>query len=51
MPDLGKYASDVLAAYGITAALLLGLIALSVVQSSRVKKRLKAAEERRKSDG
>lgn len=51
MPDLGKYAGDVLAAYGITFALLGGLIAWSLIRSAKVKKRLQAAEERRKTNG
>jgi heme exporter protein D len=51
MPDLGKYAGDVLTAYGITSALLVGLVVLSLIQSARIKKRLRAAEERRKSNG
>jgi heme exporter protein D len=51
MPDLGKYAGDVLAAYGITFVLLGGLIALSLRTSAKVKKRLKSAEERRKKNG
>ncbi|MFT6426551.1 MAG: heme exporter protein D [Celeribacter sp.] len=51
MPDLGKYAGDVLAAYGITFVLLGGLIALSLLKSAKVKKRLKSAEERRKTNG
>ncbi|SEK17562.1 heme exporter protein CcmD [Pacificibacter marinus] len=51
MPDLGKYASDVLAAYGITFVLLGGLIILSLRKSAKIKKRLKSAEERRKSNG
>lgn len=47
MPDLGKYAGDIYAAYGFTLALLAVLIWLSLVRSHRVKKRLVAAEKRR----
>jgi heme exporter protein D len=51
MPDLGKYTGDVFAAYGITFVLLGGLIALSIIRAARIKKRLQAAEERRKING
>ena len=47
MVDLGKYAGEVLAAYGVTAVLLLGLVALSIAQGRRVKRRLDEAEARR----
>lgn len=47
MPDLGKYAGDVLMAYGATLLLLAGLIWWSLVRSAKVKRLLKAAEERR----
>ncbi|WP_226550375.1 heme exporter protein CcmD [Celeribacter naphthalenivorans] len=47
MPDLGKYAGDVLLAYGATFLLLAGLIAGSLIRSAKVKRLLKAAEERK----
>ncbi|MBU0642262.1 MAG: heme exporter protein CcmD [Alphaproteobacteria bacterium] len=47
MPDLGKYAGDVLAAYGITILLLAGLIWRSLARSAKMKRLLKQAEERR----
>ncbi|MDF0602498.1 heme exporter protein CcmD [Psychromarinibacter sp. C21-152] len=47
MPDLGKYAGTVLSAYGISLALLLGIVVLSVVQARRMRRRLDAAENRR----
>lgn len=47
MPDLGKYAADVLAAYGVTFALLAVLIWRSLAQSARAKRRLSEAEARR----
>ena len=44
MPDLGKYATEVLAAYGISLALL-GLLVLVVwVRSRRAKKALEDIE-------
>ncbi|WP_420863796.1 heme exporter protein CcmD [Algirhabdus cladophorae] len=49
MIDLGKYASDVLLAYGVTLVLMFGLIALSWAASRRTKARLEALE--RDTDG
>lgn len=51
MPDLGKYAANVLSAYGIGLVLLLGLVVLSLWQSRRIKRDLTAAENRRKQNG
>ena len=45
MIDLGKYASDVLLAYGITLALVLGLIAYSINKARKVKAQLAALED------
>ncbi|WP_417269638.1 heme exporter protein CcmD [Celeribacter sp.] len=47
MPDLGKYAGDVFAAYGISLLLLALLIWRSWARSRAVKKRLKDAEARK----
>ena len=46
MPDLGKYALEVGLAYGVSLALLAGIIWLSAMQSRRAKLDLDAAEER-----
>lgn len=43
---LCKYAFTVLAAYGVTAVLLIGLIAASVWQYRRVRRALTAQEQR-----
>lgn len=51
MPDLGKYAGTVLSAYGISLALLAGIVVLSVVQARRARRRLDAAEARRMRKG
>ena len=48
IPDLGKYATTVLSAYGISLGLLAAIIALSLWQSRRMKRKLDAAEARRK---
>ncbi|WP_066709038.1 heme exporter protein CcmD [Celeribacter ethanolicus] len=47
MPDLGKYAGDVLMAYGVTLLLLAALIWRSLARSAKMKRLLKEAEERR----
>lgn len=47
MPDLGKYAADVLAAYGVTFALLAALVWHSLARSRAVKRQLAEAEARR----
>lgn len=48
MPDLGKYAATVLAAYAVSIILLIGLIAQTLIRSRKVKKQLSELEERRK---
>ncbi len=44
MPDLGKYAVEVLAAYGVTLVLLAGIVALSLYQARRSKRDLNRFE-------
>lgn len=46
VPDLGKYAFDVLAAYGVSAVFLLALVGHSVWRSARMKRRLSETEAR-----
>ena len=46
MPDLGKYAAEVLLAYGVTLALLVGVVAISVLRSRAVRRALDEAERR-----
>lgn len=46
MPDLGAYAAEVLTAYAITAALLIGIVALTLWRGVRVKRALARAERR-----
>ncbi len=48
MPDLGKYAATVLGAYAVSLTLLAVIVILSVWQSRRMKRRLDAAEARRR---
>ena len=46
MPDLGTYALEVSLAYGVSLLLLVGVVALSVVQARRTKRLLDKAEAR-----
>ncbi|MDB6177546.1 heme exporter protein CcmD [Paracoccus sp. Z330] len=45
MIDLGKYAGTVLAAYGVSAVLLIGLIWQSVAANARARKALEKQEK------
>lgn len=51
MVSLGKYAGTVLSAYGVALALLLGLVALSMWQSAKVRRALAAQERRMAENG
>ena len=51
MPDLGKYAVEVLAAYGVTLGLIAVLVWASVARSRRVRRALEAAERRAAGNG
>ena len=51
MPDLGKYATAVLSAYGISILLIAGVIVLSLRASRKSRNRLSQLEERRKKNG
>lgn len=45
MPDLGKYAFEILMSYGVSIALIAALVLLSLVQSRRVKAALQKVED------
>ena len=45
MPELGRYAAEVLLAYGATAVLAGGIVGLSVLQAIRAKRRLQERED------
>ena len=47
MPDLGKYAAEVLSAYAVTIVLMVGLLLISLRQSARTKRALRDVEETR----
>ncbi|MFV1877238.1 heme exporter protein CcmD [Nioella sp.] len=49
MPDLGRYATEVLSAYAGAIALLVILIAASVWKARKVLRQLREAENRRDS--
>lgn len=51
MPDLGKYAYTVLSAYGVSLAMLLGLIGLTLRRSRKVRRALEAQEQRKTDNG
>ncbi len=46
IPDLGKYATEVLAAYGVSITLLILIVALSVRRARRVRAALAEVEAR-----
>jgi len=46
MPELGKYAVAVLSSYGVTLALLAGLVGLTFWRAARVKAALREIEAR-----
>ena len=50
MPDLGKYAVEVLGAYAATISILVVLVLMSIAQSRKTSRALAAAEAER-SDG
>lgn len=49
MPDLGKYADAVLAAYGVSLILIAAIVVVSVVKGRRIRAEMLAVEAR--SDG
>lgn len=52
MPDLGKYAAEVLSAYAVSLLLLAGLVVLSLWQGARTRRALREAEARQgRADG
>jgi heme exporter protein D len=51
LPDLGKYAGAVLAAYSASIVLLVGLVVMSVVKGRRVRKQMQEIEARGEQNG
>lgn len=46
MPDLGKYAVDVLAAYAVTAVILAAIVGLTLAEARRARRLLDDAEKK-----
>jgi heme exporter protein D len=51
IPELGRYVLTVLAAYGVTLALIAGLVGASLWRAARVRRRLAILEARRAGRG
>ena len=51
MPDLGKYADAVLSSYAVSIALVVALVALSVIRARKVRAQLDAVENRSRRNG
>ena len=51
MPELGKYADTVLSAYAVSIVLVIGLVAISLWRSNRIKKQLQDVEIKAKNNG
>ena len=51
MPDLGRYAVEVLLAYGASAVLIGGLVAASVLSARRARRRLDGESGRGGAEG
>jgi heme exporter protein D len=48
MPELGKYAAEVLLSYGVSLFLMAGIVGWSFVRAARVRRALDEAEARSK---
>ncbi len=51
MPELGKYAAEVLSAYGVSALLIAALVGWSFLRAARVRRDLAEAEARSRAHG
>ncbi|MGI9367499.1 MAG: heme exporter protein CcmD [Ruegeria sp.] len=51
MPELGKYADTVLAAYGVSILLLLALIVFSIQRGRKVRAEMDRVEQRASRNG
>ncbi|MDH3263772.1 MAG: heme exporter protein CcmD [Paracoccaceae bacterium] len=51
MPDLGKYAAEVLSAYGVSVLLIAVLVGWSFLRAARVRRALEDAEARSRAHG
>ena len=51
MPDLGKYADAVLSSYAVSIALIVALVAVSVLRARKVRAQLDDVEQRSRRNG
>jgi heme exporter protein D len=51
MPDLGKYADAVLSSYAVSIALIVALVAVSVMRARKVRAQLDDVENRSRKNG
>ena len=51
MPELGKYAVEVVSAYGVSLLLLAALVGLTLYRGKYARAALRAAEQEVKADG
>jgi heme exporter protein D len=51
MPDLGKYADAVLSSYAVSIALIVALVAVSVLRARKVRAQLDDVENRSRKNG
>ncbi len=51
LPELGKYAAEVISAYGVSIAMLLALVVLTLRRGRRARATLRLAEQEAKRDG
>ncbi|MFP7673163.1 heme exporter protein CcmD [Marivita sp. S0852] len=51
MPDLGKYAFEVLSSYAVTLALLVVIVLVSIRRAGKVRAALEEVENRRPRNG
>lgn len=51
MPDLGKYADAVLSSYAVSIALIVALVAFSVIRARKVRAQLEDVEQRSRRNG
>lgn len=51
MPDLGKYTTEVLSAYGVTLLLIAGLVVLSLHRGKKARAALKQIEQETATNG
>jgi heme exporter protein D len=51
MPDLGKYADAVLSSYAVSIALIVALVAVSVMRARKVREQLDEVENRSRRNG